>query len=247
VSLWSTSPLVVGHRGGRGAGWPAENTIDAFERARQQGARAIELDARTCEGGEVIVFHDETLERMTEGRLWQRVSETTLAALRAVSLAGGARVPTLGEALEWARDRGVAVNVELKHDVVDRVALARGALRAIHRARADVCVSSFDPSLLVAAAAITPRVPRALLVHSGQARWADVLQEIVRAPLVRALHLERTQTDARTLARVARRRLRCGVWTVNDPAEARELVRQGVATIITDEPGAILGALNLRT
>jgi glycerophosphoryl diester phosphodiesterase len=217
--------------------------MEAFERARSQGARAIELDARTCRGGEVVVFHDETLERMTEGRVRHRVSEQSLAALRAVSLGGGGRVPVLAEVLDWARARDVAVNVELKHDVPDRVVLARGALRTIRGAGADVCVSSFDPSLLVAAAAIAPRVPRALLVHSGQAAWASVVQEVVRPPLIRALHLERKHIDPRALARYARRRLRCGAWTVNDPAEARELVRQGVATIISDEPGAILAIL----
>jgi glycerophosphoryl diester phosphodiesterase len=246
VSLWKTSPLVVGHRGGRGEGWPAENTIDAFERARGFGARAIELDVRTCAGGEAIVFHDETLDRMTGGRLRQRVRNESLATLRAVELAGGGRIPTLGEALEWARDRDVAVNVELKHDVPNRAVLVRGALRSVRAARADVCLSSFDPSLLAMAAALGPAVPRALLVHSDQARWERVLQEVARPPLVRALHLERTQTQPSALARYVRRGLRLGVWTVNDEGEARELVRQGVETIITDAPGAILAALNPR-
>jgi glycerophosphoryl diester phosphodiesterase len=221
--------------------------MEAFERARGSGARAIELDARTCDGGEVVVFHDDTLERMTGGRLWQRVCERSLAALRAVDLVGGGRVPTLAEVLDWARDRDVAVNVELKHDVPDRVALARGALRAIRGAGADVCLSSFDPSLLVMAAATSPRVQRALLVHSRQAIWANALQELVRPPLVRALHLERTQTAATALVRYQRRGLRCGVWTVNDAAEARQLVRQGVETLITDAPGTILASLTLRT
>ena len=62
LSLWtSEGPLVVGHRGGRGAGWPRENTIAAFEQARAQGARAIELDVRTCDR-EVIVLHDAPSE-----------------------------------------------------------------------------------------------------------------------------------------------------------------------------------------
>jgi glycerophosphoryl diester phosphodiesterase len=96
-------------------------------------------------------------------------------------------------------------------------------------------------------AALAPALPRALLVHSEQAAWASVLQEMVRPPLVPALHLERTQTASSALARYARRGLRRGVWTVNDESEARELVRQGVETIITDAPGAILAALTLRT
>src|SRR5262252_7903099 len=68
VSVWATSPIVVGHRGGRGEGWPQENTLAAFERARREGARAIELDVRTCAGGNAVVFHDVTLSRATDGR-----------------------------------------------------------------------------------------------------------------------------------------------------------------------------------
>jgi glycerophosphoryl diester phosphodiesterase len=251
VTVWTTSsPLVVGHRGGRGEGWPAENTLEAFERAHREGARAIELDVRTCDGGEVVVFHDVSLERMTHGRHLRRVCETGLGELRAIDLGGGARMPTLGDALRWARDRDVAVNVELKHDVPDRVTLARRTLGLVRDSRADVCLSSFDPALVAAALVLGPRLPRALLVHSGQPLWAGVLQEAVRPPLTGALHLERTQTrtqtDRRALARYGRRRLRCGVWTVNDEQEAVDLVGLGVQTIITDAPGLLLGALSRR-
>jgi glycerophosphoryl diester phosphodiesterase len=237
----------VGHRGGRGPGWPPENTIDAFERARQLGARAIELDVRVCRGGDLVVFHDDDLARMTHGARKQRVEDVPLHELRAIDLGGGAIVPTLAEVLAWARDGGVAVNVELKHDVPDRLAFARDACRCIRASRADVCVSSFDPSLVALSAVLAPRVPRALLVHAGQARWGDWIQEIARPPACQALHLERAQVPPSALDRYARRGLRLGTWTVNDALEARELVRQGVATVITDDPGAILAVLSPRT
>jgi glycerophosphoryl diester phosphodiesterase len=219
--LWTQAPLVVGHRGGRGQGWPRENTLAAFEQARKQGARAIELDVRMHEG-EVIVLHDPP--------------GAPLAELRP-------EVPTLGEVLDWAGEYGVGVNVEMKHDVPSRLALARATVRAIAASEVDVLLSSFDPRLLTMAAALAPRIPRALLVHSAQGRWADAVQEAVRPPLVEALHLERTQTHPRTIARTLARGLRVGVWTVNDPSEARDLVALGVATIITDAPGAMGEAL----
>jgi glycerophosphoryl diester phosphodiesterase len=133
----------------------------------------------------------------------------------------------------------------MKHDVPSRLALARATVCAIQAGEADVLLSSFDPRLLTMAAALAPRIPRALLVHSGQGRWADAVQEAVRPPLVEALHLERTQTDPRAIARYVARGLRVGVWTVNDPSEARDLVALGVATIITDAPGAMGEALEL--
>ena len=214
--------LVVGHRGGRGEGWPRENTLAAFERARGQGARAIELDVRT-HGGEVIVLHDAT--------------RATPAELRAME------VPTLDDVLAWARERDVAVNVELKHDVPSRAALARAAARIVRASGADVLLSSFDPLLLAAAGAMAPRVPRAMLFHARQARWADALEAAMRPGFASSVHLERTQTDPRTIARARARGLRVGVWTVNDPDEAVDLAALGVETIITDAPGRVLAAL----
>ena len=246
MTAWTTWPLVVGHRGGRGPGWPPENTIEAFEHARRQGAHAIEFDARTC-ADDVVVFHDATFDRMTGDRSGRRVCDTPVETLSAMDLGDGARIPRLSQALAWAHERGVAVNVELKHDSSKRVALVRTALRLVRDSRADVLLSSFDPLLLAMAGALGARVPRALLVHEGQPVWAHALQEMARPPLVQALHLERTQCDASSLARYAARRLRLGAWTVDDPREARELVRLGVATIVTDSPGAILQAITDRS
>ena len=77
----SGAGLVVGHRGGRGDGWPPENTMAAFARAADEGAGAIELDVRTCAGGDLVVFHDADLSRMTGGEDRRRVAELTLGQL----------------------------------------------------------------------------------------------------------------------------------------------------------------------
>jgi glycerophosphoryl diester phosphodiesterase len=137
----------------------------------------------------------------------------------------------------------VAVNVELKHGVPSRRTLARGAARAVGESGADVMFSSFDPLLLGLVGAYAPGAPRAFLTYPDQARWADVLQGTARPPALRALHLERTQAVTTDLARYVERGLRLGAWTVNDEAEARALVRMGVASIITDAPGRVLAAL----
>lgn len=243
-SAWASSPLVVGHRGGRGEGWAPENTLASFAQARAEGARAIELDVRTCAGGAVVVFHDDTLERMTRGRDVRGVSDVTEQELAAIDLGQGARIPSLREVLAWALREGVAVNVEMKHDVPQRRALARGTVAIVEASGADVLLSSFDPLLLALAAAHACALPRALLTQSRQRPAAHALQEGMRPWLVAALHLERTQTGP--LARYLRRGLRVGVWTVNDPAEAREFVRLGAASIITDHPGEMLRELGAR-
>jgi glycerophosphoryl diester phosphodiesterase len=225
VSVWqSAGALVVGHRGGRGEGWPRENTLAAFEQARAEGARAIELDVRTCRSGEVVVHHDPT--------------EASLEELRRLG------VPTLAESLAWARDRDVAVNVELKHDVPSRVALIERVRPVLRSSRADVLLSSFDPLLLAAAAVAVPAPRRALLTMRHQR--PPVPAAIARLPYVHALHLERTQTRPDAIARYLARGLRVGVWTVNDPREAVDLTALGAGTLITDAPGILLGALRAR-
>jgi glycerophosphoryl diester phosphodiesterase len=215
----------------------------AFERARAQGARAIELDVRTCAGGHAVVFHDATLERMTARRDGRRVSDVPREDLRAIDLGEGETIPTLADVLVWARSHGVAVNVEMKHDVPSRRALARETVRAVMASGADVLLSSFDPTLLVFAAARAPALRRALLTSADQARWAHVAKEMARPPWVHAIHIERIQSTPRGVARHVRRGLTVGVWTVNDPREARDLVGIGVTSIITDAPGEVLAEL----
>lgn len=222
MSVWEAAgPLVVGHRGGRGEGWPPENTLAAFEQARAQGARAIELDVRTCGTGEIVVHHDPTAE-----------SASQLAARG---------VPTMAEALDWARAQDVAVNVEMKHDVPDRLVLVERLRQVLRGTRADVLLSSFDPLLLVAAAVAVPRVRRALLTSRDQRHQPP--SAFVSRPYVQAIHLERTQTAPVIVERFRRRGIRVGVWTVNDPREATDLVALGVETIITDASATILAAL----
>ena len=151
MSAWdSAGPLVVGHRGGRGAGWPRENTLAAFEQARAEGARAIELDVRTCRTGEVVVHHDPTTRSLDE--------------LRAEG------VPTLAAALAWAVERDVAVNVEMKHDVPSRLILLDRLRPILRRAQGDILLSSFDPLLLAGAAVAFPALRRALSPRAFSAR-----------------------------------------------------------------------------
>ncbi len=237
----------MGHRGGRGAGWPAENTIAAFARAHGEGAAAVELDVRTCAGGHVVVMHDADLARMTEGRDRRLVAEISLAELGGVRLGSGdacERAPALDDLCAWARGR-VALNVEAKHDVPDRLALAKEIARVLARHPAvEVLLSSFDPVLLTMLAVTAPRVPRAWLTHEGQRLWnAPWAPFLARAP-VRAVHLERTQASPATVAGLQRAGRLVGVWTVNDPNEARDLAALGVDWLITDDVAALARALS---
>jgi len=237
------APFVVGHRGGRGEGWPPENTLAAFERARSQGADAVELDVRLAESGEVVVMHDPDLSRMTMGHETSAVARLPWSALSRIPLgAARERIPRLEEVLGWSTSTACLLNVEIKRDVPDRLALVRAVAREVRGFEPAPLVSSFDPFLLVALRALAPRVASALLTDPSQA-YASALHAIVRRPFVHALHVHRRQAEPRSVVRWKRLGLLVGVWTVNDPEEARSLARQGVDLVITDEPGRIRDAL----
>ncbi len=231
--------IVLGHRGGRGDGWPAENSLDAFRRAIDEGADGVELDVRLCACGEPVVLHDASLARVTNGadrRLVHRVRHLDLP-----KLAGGVEVARLDAALELFRGR--IVNVEVKADAPRRLALARAVARTIGRfSDVDVVVSSFDPAIVLAFSALAPRVPRAMLVGARTPRLGTALPLAVR-PVIVAAHLEDGIITERRVHRLRRAGLRVVAWTVNDSGRAAELEAMGVEWVITDHPARILGEL----
>ena len=103
-------PFILGHRGARAV--KTENTVDAFRYACQAGIKWVELDAMLSKDGVVMVFHDETLERLTgkEGRL----DELTAEQLQKLSLNPAGKIPTLAEVLDVLNEFQACVNIEIK-------------------------------------------------------------------------------------------------------------------------------------
>jgi glycerophosphoryl diester phosphodiesterase len=236
-------PLVIGHRGVRRAGL-VENTLQAFAAAVAEGAEAVELDVRLCASGEVVVAHDPTLSRVSDGADPRAVADVPWTELARVELPGGARVPLLAEVLAFARERHLPVNVEVKHDAPSRPALVRAVARLVGGwdPKHPLLLSSFDPAVVAGLALLAPRVPRAVLVH--RTRWHGV-HAATSLPLgAAAVHLERTLTRPELVAALRRRGLLVNVWTINDPAEARDLAALGVDGVITDAPGELRAALS---
>jgi glycerophosphoryl diester phosphodiesterase len=235
--------VVVGHRGGRGPGWPPENTLAAFERARSEGAQAVELDVRLCASGEVVVLHDPALGRVTDGRETACVADLPWSALARVKIGTSEHLARLEDVLDWASSSDFSLNVEVKRDVPDRIALVRAVATLVDAARADVLLSSFDPFVLLALRLLLPRRPAALLTDANQ-RSAPALHALCRPPIAAGLHLERRQAaSSSVVARFKKRGLFVGVWTVNDPDDARRLIADGIDLLITDEPGRIRGVV----
>jgi glycerophosphoryl diester phosphodiesterase len=105
----------VAHRGGIVPGYP-ENTLAAFRQAVKHGAEVIEVDLRGTKDGEVVIMHDETLDRTTNGT--GKVTDYTLAELKKLDAGGGERIPTYEEALQLVAGSGVQLLLDIQESPV---------------------------------------------------------------------------------------------------------------------------------
>jgi glycerophosphoryl diester phosphodiesterase len=223
--------LTIAHRGAS-AFYP-ENTLRAFIAAAELGADMCEFDVRMTRDGEVVVIHDATVNRTTDGR--GRVGAMSAAAIKRLD-AGvrfgaefrGERIPTLGEVAEALQGR-CGMDVELKaRGLETRVCeILRGC-----GATQSAIISSFDWDQLKIVAAQEPGLRLALL---GEKTPAALLEA---APAMHAFAIAPRFdiADAALCAEAHRRGLAVYVWTVDDAPTMRRLAAAGVDGIMTNNP-----------
>ncbi|HEY2525172.1 MAG TPA: glycerophosphodiester phosphodiesterase family protein [Candidatus Binataceae bacterium] len=227
--------LTIAHRGAS-ALYP-ENTLRAFIAAADLGADMCEFDVRMTRDGEVVVIHDATVDRTTDGR--GRVASMSAAALGRLD-AGvrfdaefrGERIPTLAEVAEALGGRGCAMDVELKARGLEaRVCeILRGCATA-----ASAIVSSFDWVQLKIVARHDPGLRLALL---GE-KTAPAMLEAAQAMRAFAVAPRFDIADAAFCAEAHRRGLAVYVWTVDEASAMRRMIAAGVDGIMTNEPGKL--------
>jgi glycerophosphoryl diester phosphodiesterase len=236
-------PLVVAHRGASRVA--PENTRAAFRAALAQGADAVELDVRRTSDGHVIVLHDATVERTTDGR--GPAARHSLAALKALDAGRwfgeaftGERLPTLEEAVALIGDRA-GLFIEIKQGPLFDDTIEAAVARIIEETGlAGRCeVSSFDHFSVRRMKALLPAVPGGILYD---ARLIDPF-EAARLAHADAVHPGWPNVTPDLVGEAHRRGLAVAVWTVNDEDTIVELARMGVDVLITDVPDLARRAL----
>jgi glycerophosphoryl diester phosphodiesterase len=248
ATLANGVPLVFAHRGGRAMA--PENTLVAFDAGIAAGADGLEFDVHLSRDGQVVIIHDGTLERTTDGT--GSVAERTAAELAGVNAtrrfgidlehrwAGApAGVPTLEAVL--ARYRDAALIIEMKGE---DTRLGPAVVDTIRRAGAShrVCLGSFSSAVLDSARAAAPDIP----TSAGRDESLRALQRSWfwmppgKVPY-RAFQLPEVSGRLRVVSRRFLRgahRSGCAVqvWTVNEEADMRRLFGWGVDGIVTDRP-----------
>jgi glycerophosphoryl diester phosphodiesterase len=243
--------MVVAHRGFSGSA--PENTMIAFKKGMEAGSDMIELDVRLSKDGEVVVIHDETLERTTSGR--GRVIDLTLDELKKLdagskfnSSFSGEKITTLREVLQLAHSHDqTLVNIELKKGDYGRWTifdLADRALREVEKAgmAGRVLFSSFDPSVLERLVKVDARIWVAYLYSKP---W-NMPGEVTGGRPFSILNCRKTVLTRENISRAHQESIRIGVYTLNTEEEMEKFIDLKVDAIITDYPERLINILQKR-
>lgn len=240
----------LGHRGAREVA--PENTLAAFRAALDAGADGIECDVMLSRDRQVVVIHDATLDRTTNGH--GRVADHTLTELRQLDAGSwfnprfaGEKIPTLAETLAWVKASGAVINIEVKRltegpssDGIEPAVL--DVVRASGVNPDKILFSSFNPFTVMRLRQMAPDFARGLLFAPD---LPLVLRRAWLAFLGRphALHPHYRQVTPDFVRRTHARGRRIAVWTVNDEPLMHQLISLGVEVIITDRPDRLTAVL----
>ena len=251
-------PLVIAHRGGAGR-WP-ENTLYAFERAGAMGVDVIETDVRATADGELVVIHDESVERTTDGA--GPVASLTLAEVKRLDAAyrfspdGGRSFPLRGRGVVVPTLREVFASLPLMRFNIEpkqaAPSLAAPLCRLIreHGMAERVLVGAFNGTTLaefrrecpeVATSAATGEALSFFAMHEAglAASYSPVMQALQVPERAGVLHV----LTPDFVKAAHGRNLRVHAWTVNDESDMRRFVEMGVDGVMTDYPDRLLKVL----
>lgn len=230
-------PIAFAHRGG--ASEAPENTMPAFEHAVSLGYRYVETDVHVTSDGELLAFHDERLDRVTDGT--GIIAELPWSQVREAKVDGREPIPRFEDLLGAWPD--LRVNVDPKHDAaVEPLAEALLRTGALDR----VCVGAFSDKRIARLQAL---VGAALCTSMGPRQVARLVAASKRLPGGANLTAPCAQVPTnqgplplvteRFVATAHRRGVQIHVWTIDDRAEMARLLDLGVDGIMTDRPAVL--------
>lgn len=219
---------IIAHRGYSGVA--PENTLDAFAKAADIGADMIELDVQMTADGQLVVFHDSDLLRVTgvEGQ----VATSTYEQLQSLDAGKGERIPTLAEVLELVKSTDMGIYLELK-DVGERAGFVDAVIEEVkvHEMQQRVVYASFNYGYLQQ---IKASDESALILCNTSLGDADRLLNEYPADCY-GLNVDMINQD--TIRKLKEAGKTVYVWTVNTPMKMRNVITLGADGIVTNEPG----------
>ncbi|SEL61619.1 glycerophosphoryl diester phosphodiesterase [Aquimarina amphilecti] len=220
---------IIGHRGA--AGLVAENTLESIGEALKYNVDGIEIDVHKCKSGEIVVIHDETLQRTTNGK--GKVSGFTLQELKKYRTRGEYRIPTLDEVLDFVNAK-CTLNIELKGigSAIPVIELLEERIKDSKWDYDNFVLSSFDHSQLFQIKSRTSKFRLGVLTEKNIPsilKVAETLEAFSLHPPISSLQKEEV-TSAKNKG------YKVYTWTVNDISKIESSKTWKVDGIITDFP-----------
>lgn len=225
--------LTIGHRGAMG--YAPENTLASFEKALELGVDMIELDVTLCKSGEIVVFHDDRLERTTNGEGY--IHDKTWHELSTLDAGQGQQIPSLKQVLDLI-NRQVPVNIELKNQQVAKpvVKLLKGYMNDKGWDPEDFIISSFDHLALREFKKTCPEIEIAALIGIIPTDLAEIAVRLEASALNPCIDFisQELVNDAHAKG------LKVFVWTVNHPEDIDRMKALNVDGIFTNFPDRVI-------
>jgi len=239
----SKKPLVIAHRGGKK--WAPENTMAGFAKSLAVGADGVELDIHRCKSGELVVIHDETLDRTTDGKGF--VKDKTWDELKTLSAGKwyspefeSEKLPLLDDVLKLA-DGKMIINIEIKNAPIEYPGIEDDLAKLLknYKHPNKILISSFDHELIRRVHKKMPNIEVAFLdagIVADVGKYADTIG-------AKAWNAGWSELRADAVERAHKSGLAVNVWTVDGKKNWDSVMDMKVDGIVTDDPAGLIGYL----
>ena len=230
--------LTIGHRGARG--YIAENTLESIQKALDLNVDGIEIDVFRCASGEIVVFHDKKLKRLTGHN--GLIEETTFEELKNMLVAGRYRIPTLQQVLEKIGGK-ILLNVELKGEntAIPTATILKQYLSDSQSDIKKLIVSSKNWKELTLFKNQNTNIPIGVLSHYNifLEKGVDAIIEKGRELSALAIHPKFSILNKKAIDKMHSAGFLVYSWTINSPKDIQNAIKLGVDGIITDFPDRV--------
>ncbi|WP_243744148.1 glycerophosphodiester phosphodiesterase [Zeaxanthinibacter enoshimensis] len=223
------SMMIIGHRGAMGH--ETENSIASIEKALELGVDMIEIDVFKIKSGEVVVFHDDNVERLTNGA--GAIESYYIVDLKRLSLEGGHQIPMLQDVLKTI-DHKTRLNIELKGaNTADRVNfIIQHYVERQGWKQEDFLISSFRWDELREMRKKNPDIAIAVLTDDDPEKAIEVAKELNAV----AINPNYKKLNTENIKAIHDAGFKIYTWTVNKPEDIERMRELGVDGIFTDYP-----------
>lgn len=224
--------LKIAHRGAKA--YEPENTLQAFRKALELNSDGIELDVHLSADGHIIVMHDDTIDKMTNGK--GDINSYTLAELKSFRIAGKFQIPTLNEVFDLV-DKKCFINVELKNADTSKnvVSLIEEYINKKSWNYEHFIISSFDWNALKEVQKLNPNISIGVLTEEDL-DMALAFAETIKA---KAIHPDFQLLNKEKVLQIQEKGFLVFPWTVNSEEDIQKVKSYQVNGIISDNPDKI--------